>query len=181
MCKKIVVETDVTSRTGKYLYSDMYFEAGKFKDIKMNLEIEKKSKTHYHGILNKLVRYPVIGIVAAICRLALSIIHIFGHLMAAAVTHKKGHLYHATKGFLEMQRAIIESIPVIGRIFAFLYSYEPGPTNGYYINERLHSYEINGDYWWLMKIYNPKTPDPIDSHNNLWVNVQDQKYRYIRA
>lgn len=179
MCKKIVVETDVESFTGKYLYSDMYFEAGKLIKENDSYKIEKKAKAHYHGILNRLVKYPIIGIVAGICRFALSIIHVLGHTLAAIVTQKKGHLYHASKGILEMQRSIVESIPLFGRIFAYTYNYEPGKND--IVNETLHMYESNQDHWWFMKIYNPQNADKIDLHNNLWDGFYNQNYRYIKA
>lgn len=186
-----VFETSVTSPTGKYLYSDRFFEAGELKIEKLQkrpffsrsdekFTVEKKAISHYHGILNKLVRYPVIGILAAISRLGLSVIHIIGHTFAALITQKKGHLFHALKGGCELLRSSIEIIPIFGRMFTCLYSFEPGTDKDYYLSSGVHAYNINDSQFWLMKIYNPNHPDMIDTANKLWEDPYKPK-SYIKG
>ena len=195
MCFKIVVETNVGSISGKYLYSDMFFEAGEVHIKKHKskekgvgdleeVNIIKKSKTHYHGILNRIIRIPAIGVVAAICKFALCILHILGHLLAALITQKRGHLYHTVKGTCEALRSSIEIIPFIGRIFTWTYSFSPNP-NIYYVhqNKKIEEkifYNENTSHWWMMKIYNQQKPDLIDKHNNLW-NGLNKTLHYIKA
>jgi len=136
----MVWETNVESFTGKYLYSD--FATGK----------AEKDTT-----LNTLVKIPFVGIVAGVARVALGLIHSIGHLLAALVTFKKGHLFHASKGVCEILRGVIESIPLIGRIFANSYNSAP-----------LCDFEEGGRSWWMIKIYNPDKPDGLDQWMDNW-------------
>lgn len=132
----MVWETNVESFTGKYLYSD--FAIGKAKK---------------DTALNNLVQIPLIGIAAGITRVALGLIHTVGHLLGALFTFKKGHLFHASKGACEILRGIIETIPVIGRLFA---------------NQYNSSEDGNARSWWMIKIYNPKKPDGLDKWMDNW-------------
>jgi len=146
----MVVETDVKSVTGKLLYSD-------FKVI------HDENGTHLNeSPLSTAVKFPVVGIAAAVGRVALGIIHTLGHLFAAMVTLKKGHLFHAAKGACETLKGIFEAIPLAGRIHAFGFNLQNGHRP-----------------FWMMKIYNPKQPDEVDHTMKLWTEFPE-KY-YIRA
>lgn len=149
----MIVETNATSWTGDYLYSD--FATGKG---------EKNSA------LNDIAQIPIVGIGAGFIRIALGIIHTVGHLLAAAYTGNKGHLFHAAKGICEALRGCIEAIPIIGRIFAHLYTlsfFGAGTEAHYYADQRS---------WWMMKIYNPNQPDGLDKWMNNWINYPQQYY-----
>ncbi len=145
----MVWETNVESFTGEYLYSD--FAVGK----------GEKDTT-----LNSLTQVPVVGIVAGVARVALGVIHTIGHLLAALFTLKKGHLFHAAKGACEILRGIIESIPIIGRIFANL------------CNASYDADEGNRS-WWIIKIYNPEKPDGLDQWMDNWEDFP--KYFYVKS
>jgi len=140
-----IIETETESYTGKYLYGD--FVGDEDDDILTTP-------------LNTCSKIPFIGIVAGITRAALGIIHVIGHVFAAAVTRDKGHLYHALKGSCEVLRGLIESIPVIGRIFSnLMLRLDGGDAFGRY---------ATGRSWMCIKIYNPKKPDGLDQVMNLW-------------
>lgn len=147
----MVWETDVESETGKGLYSDFATGNG-----------EKDTQ------LNQLVRIPFIGIVAGLARIALGIIHTVGHLVGALLTFKKGHLFHAAKGSCEILRGVIETIPVIGRIFAYSFSSTAEFDFGH-----------GGRSWWMIKIYNPQKPDGLDQFMNWWKEYP--KCYYVKA
>lgn len=138
----MVWETKVESLTAKYLYSD--FATG----------LGEKDST-----LNNLVKIPILGIAFGVARVALGAIHTLGHLFAALLTLKKGHLFHASKGAAEMLRGLIEAIPIFGRIFAN--SYNATPAYDYY-HEGSRS-------WWMIKIYNPDKPDGLDEWMSNWI------------
>lgn len=147
----IVVESNAESWTGKFLYSDFAVQDG----------IVRKN-----SLLNDLVQIPVIGIVAGITRMALGIIHCICHLYAYAISGNNGHLYHTNKGLAEILRGTIETIPVIGRIFANLYM----PMSA------------NGRCWWMIKMYNPDKPDGLDRYMDRWVQFQQFGPQfYVRA
>lgn len=133
----IVVKANIESFTGKYLYSD--FATGKG---------EKDSA------LNIAAKIPLVGVVAGVVRIALAIIHTVGHLFAALVTFKEDHLWHAAKGACELLRGLIETIPIIGRIFANCFNYDD------------KDYDCRS--WWMIKIYNPEKPDGLDLWMNNW-------------
>jgi hypothetical protein len=139
----MVIETDVESLTGNYLYSD--FATGK----------GEKDST-----LNSMVQFPVVGIAAGVARVALGIVHTLGHLFAALLTLKKGHLFHASKGACEILRGAIETIPIIGRIFANLFNSTIACDD---LDEGNRS-------WWMIKIYNPNKPDGLDKWMDNWSN-----------
>lgn len=107
----IVCETSIKSYTGEYLYSDSWVEWSA-RDLK------GRDLTW----LNESARYLGLGILAGIARIALGVIHTFGHLILAALTREKGHLFHAAKGGCEIFRGLIEAIPIIGRIFVHYYN-----------------------------------------------------------
>lgn len=146
----MVWETDVESFTGKYLYSD--FATGK----------AEKDCT-----LNTLVKIPFVGIAAGVARVALGIIHTVGHLLGALFTFKKGHLFHASKGACEILRGVIESLPIIGRIFANTYNFVP-----FYDPDGVRT-------WWMIKIYNPNKPDGLDQWMDNWSTFP--KCYYVKA
>lgn len=156
----IVVETKTESWTGPYLYSDY---------------VEHKQVP----CLNCFAKVPLLGNIAGIIRMALSIIHIVGHLLAACVTWDKGHLIHAAKGCTEFLRGLIESIPIVGQIFAQCYNpghdwcfwNDPGFENGDpdYTPEQSAS-------WWMIKIYNPQKPDYLDNGMSKWANFPKEYY-----
>lgn len=104
MFEPSVSSSDVNSFTGKYLYSD--FVTGGEKE----------------NILNSWAKIPVIGIAVCVAKVALGIIHTFGHLFAALFTLKKGHLFHASKGACETLKATIGALPIVGRIFVNCYN-----------------------------------------------------------
>ncbi len=141
----MVIETDVESFTGKYLYSDFATGRG-----------EKDST------LNSLAKIPFVGIAAGIARVALGILHTIGHLFAALFTLQKGHLFHAAKGACEILRGVIESTPIVGRIFANSYNS---------VSITFTDFDDEGDRsWWMIKIYNPNKPDGLDLWMNDWKN-----------
>jgi hypothetical protein len=76
---------------------------------------------------------------------------------------------HAAKGSCEALRGGIETIPIIGRIFANFYNsrplYDP-------VNEGART-------WWMIKIYNPQQPDGLDHWMNLWQGFPQAFY--VRA
>jgi hypothetical protein len=146
-----VIETNAGSYTGYVLYSD-YIDSG------------PSGKYHQDTCLNQAAQIPFIGIAAGVCRMALSVIHIIGHLIAAAITRNNGHFYHALKGACEMIRGGIESLPGVGRIFAWAYNF---PSLGdFYPTEE----PTIVSSWWMIKIYQPNNRDSLDKHNKCWVN-----------
>jgi hypothetical protein len=138
----MVLETTAESWTGEYLYSDFSTSA-------------QRKGCEKDTTLNGLVKIPLLGNVAAVGRIALGIIHVIGHLLAAAVTFNKGHLFHASKGVCEIFRGVIEAIPLIGRIFANFYNSIPIEMS-------------EARCWWMIKIYNPNKPDGLDHYMNQW-------------
>lgn len=144
-----IFTTKVQSWTGKMIYSDTYAEISTHNQL-------RKCKV---PLLNRLAAYPIIGIVAGIIRIALSIIHIIGHLAAALLAKdKKGHLYHVIKGGAELLRGVIEATPILGRIFVWKYDV---PKPFYYTKTR-HRGERTYAFF-LIKMYNPDKPDDIDN------------------
>lgn len=147
----IVVENNTPSFTGKYLYSDFAIENG---------------VTLKNSMLNHLSQVPFIGILAGVMRIALGIIHSIGHLFAYLLSLNKGHLYHVAKGGCEILRGGIESIPLIGRIFSWLYIF---PSR-------------NARCWWMIKLYNPNSPDGLDRFMRNWASWQFyNNHLYFRA
>ncbi|NDB84622.1 MAG: hypothetical protein EB127_18250 [Alphaproteobacteria bacterium] len=140
-----VYTTRVTSFTGPWLYSDWGYRIDDFQQ-------KEKQDTK----LNRFARIPMVGIVAGIVRIALGVIHTIGHLLAALVNLDKGHLLHAGKGGCELLRGIIESIPIIGRIFANAYSPD---IDMYYASSKDQRYCHS---LWLMKIKDPQNLDIVD-------------------
>jgi hypothetical protein len=138
---QVVVETTIESWTGPFLYSDYSTENGQADYPRFYAQ---------DSLLNKAVRLPFVGIFAGITRVALGIIHSFGHLIAASLTFKKGHLFHALKGGCETVRGLIEFLPIIGRLFAYSMSTFSLEEDG------------EGRRWWMMKIFNPRKIDGID-------------------
>ena len=134
----VVIETRVRSWTGQYFYSDAIHHD--YKKDPTSIIVEP--------LLNKLAGMNVIGIAAGLSRMALAVIHSIGHLFAALLTFKMGHVVHVAKGACEFLRGFIEAIPFIGRKFAEVYY-------------------CHGE-WWIIKIYNPDTPDTLDDFARKW-------------
>ena len=126
-----IVKTDVTSITGKWLYSD---------PSAMPLNSDAPN---IRPALNGLATIPVIGSFFAIARIALGIIHSIAHLFAALFTLKKGHLFHAAKGACEILRGLCEIVPVFGSIL-------------YFVHIPITVKDMPSYKFWMMKIYNPK-------------------------
>ncbi len=163
-----IYRTNITSLTGPYFYSDQAFGIQKFLDIDLTITRSREEFKHigsYDKIqdpaLNKLARIPLLGLVAGIVRIALGVIHILGHLLAAPFAREQGNLGHAAKGGCEILRGVIESIPIIGRIFANTYSPDPHTAKS-----RL-GISCSGNYF-IMKIYNASRPDTLDQYSNNW-------------
>jgi hypothetical protein len=154
---RYIVETDVNSWTGPYLYSDFAYQQNQ----------QNVPSVVMDSTLNKWARQPIIGIIAGIARMALAIIHTIGHLLAAGVTLQQGHLYHALKGCCEFLRGVIEATPIVGRVFSHYYSSIPANGNA----ERS---------WWIMKIFNPQHPDALDQIMHAWAGLANSP-NYIRA
>lgn len=141
----IVVETKTKSWTGPYFYSD-----------KIHWEHEiGHSAIESQPQLNELAKTSVIGIAAGAIRMILAIIHNTGHLLAAVVTFDKGHLVHIGKGSCEFLRGLIEAIPFAGRKFA-------------------REYNVSGE-WWIIKIYNPDSPDSLDHYADNWRTLRQNR------
>lgn len=171
-----VVETKAPSWSGRFLYSDC--SVGKPDYVTID------DKTEHDTFLNKWSRIAFIGIFAGIARVAIAIIHTLGHLFAACFTRQKGHLFHAAKGASELLRGLLEAIPVGGRIFAS--AYNPVGCGRSTVEPDLE----RGRTWWILKIYNPASPDAFDCWMNNWRPSHDSKgqlpyteggSRYIKA
>lgn len=122
-----VVQSYNTSLLGPYLYSDCCTgipnaDAYSYGDITRDKFNSLKNEYEQDTFLNNVAKIPLLGCLAGVVRIALALFHILGHLIAAAVTQSKGHLYHAAKGACELLRGLIESIPVFGQIFSYMYS-----------------------------------------------------------
>ena len=143
LLRGIVVESRTPSFLGSYFYSDkIYYDEVytlQHGDVAIQLQ----------PLLNEASTITIIGIAAGLTRMALAIIHNIGHFFAFIVTWNKGHLIHIAKGSCEFLRGLIEAIPFIGRSFA-------------------NSYYQNGT-WWMIKIYNPDSPDSLDRAQKNWV------------
>lgn len=140
----LIIETDVTSWTAKWLYSDSLCY-GSSDDIDVP-----------HPLLFNLSYIPVIGILTSLTRLVLGVLHTLGHLIAYAITKNKGHQIHAIKGSIEILYAFIESIPLVGRIYLL----------ALYLNEQsllIGPFDTRPQFLIRsFKIYNPKKLDAID-------------------
>lgn len=146
------------SWTGNIIYSDSY-------------HVEKccDPDTNDLPLLNRLARIPVIGRLAGIARVAISIIHIVGHAIAALVLWDKQHLPHVAKGATELVRGLIESIPIVGFIFALKYDrgpmidgfdeHEHNKISAYH--ENCNKNEYRKSRFFLIKIYNPNQIDQL--------------------
>lgn len=96
--KKVTAEEQTPKKPKKFIFAE-----------------EKIPKAPF---LNRLSRWPVIGRIAGVCRAALAVVHIGGHLGAAVIYRDKGHLFHVIKGVAELAHGIVEATPLIGFIFA---------------------------------------------------------------
>lgn len=162
----IVVETTEINLLGSFFYSDC--------SVGNPENNSAKGKMEQVPVLNKLSRIPVMGIFMGIARIALAIIHSLGHLFIFCVRPTKGHLFHAAKGACELLRGIIEAMPLIGRIFASIYN----PTGCG--RAKLDADHESGRTWWILKIYNPRKPDPVDRWMVNWYPRKDDHGRPIR-
>ncbi len=140
----IVVESRISSRTGQYLYSGH--------------AVDGDGNITQNTFLNNLAYVPVLGILAGVARIALGIIHVLGHLVAALFTlNGKGHLYHAAKGGCEIIRGLIEALPIIGNIVSCIHG-------GCGQSDR--------SSWWMIKMYNPDHPDGVDRSTGCYVDFK---------
>lgn len=142
--KCFVVATDVESWTGPYLYGDCATVINRVGLLE-----------HQTNSLNKLSRIPLVGIIASIGRVVLAVLHIIGHAFLALVTQNKGHLYHAAKGMVEIKSGLLDAVPILGRLRAYV-AYHDG------------SHFSPTSHWDCIKIYNPNNPDLVDIENGLW-------------
>ena len=109
MCKFTNISCD--SWTGQILYSDIHVDLVDDDNIPTGYAKER----HF---LNNMTYIPVIGSLAGVARIALAVVHILLHFLAAVFTCNWDHLAHVVKGSAELLRGIIETIPVVGTIFA---------------------------------------------------------------
>jgi hypothetical protein len=109
-----------------------------------------------HAFSDYLAVIPVIGTAVGIIKIAFAALHMLSHSSALVFTLDRRHFAHLAKGLCELSKAIIQSIPIIGNIFAYLWI---GRLNG---------------KWWMIKIYNPKSPDSLDIHANYWKSLRQQ-------
>lgn len=147
------VTTKTESITGKYLYSDTYAEIPKVLSDTWWVRYER-------SFLNACAAIPFIGPLAGAARCALAIIHIIGHLFAALIFWDSGHLVHALKGCAEWLRGGIEIMPVLGRLFVWLYDapgYERFPCF-----RMPYGHPVERWSFFLIKIHHPDKPDKID-------------------
>lgn len=144
-----VVKTDVNSITAPYLYSDYCYKVA-----------PNSEPLIQDPLLNQWARIPLIGIIAGLARKTLALIHIAGHLACAVATLEKGHLFHALKGGCEFVRGHIESLFLIGRIFSWVFSTPPNYWN--------KEHYTGSQSWWIVKIFNPNSPDDLDRYNQYW-------------
>ncbi len=138
----VVVETNTKSLTGPLFYSD-----------KMHDEFQ--SFTVQHHLLDYLATVPILGVVAGVIRVVLSLFHIIAHTVLAICTRDKGHGYHVAKGACEFLRGLIQSIPIVGHKFT-------------------RWYNQHGE-WWIIKIYNPDAPDSLDEYSNKWNSIKENR------
>ena len=181
LLRGMVVQTDKESWTGKYIYSDFYYEAVRDEvfwrsptsDTSYYRQMEDSGHViHYdmlglaaicqNSTLNEMAKIPILGIAAGVIRSALSVIHILAHLFVAFAKRERGHVYHALKGGCEFIRGIIESLPIIGRIFSYIYC----KKISYFFSSTMREFKTHS--WWILKIYNPNKPDLLDRYANNW-------------
>ncbi len=89
-----------------------------------------------------------------VTRIALAVFHIVSHTFAAVLYREHGHFYHVAKGGAELIRGIIETLPIIGRLF--VWNFDARLT----VNSCARQ-KINYN-WFMVKINNPEKPDFID-------------------
>lgn len=140
----VIVGSTTESITGPYLYSH-------------TRQVNDDANIKYETCLNKFTKILILGSLGGIVRVALAIFHSIGHGIAYIVTGKKGHKYHAIAGLCHLLRGIIETLPIIGQIFANLYGKR---------DERS---------WWMIKMYNPKKPDNFD------IGLEQYSFYYSRV
>ena len=144
------LETTCTSWTGKFLYSDTYEYAGNPYD-----RTDDDKDKRVLPALNIFEAIPFVGVAGGLVRMALAIIHMIGHAIAACVCWNKGHLYHAAKGGTELLRGFIAAIPLFGVKFVWEQDgiWKCPPT-------RNSSYEHKNAF--LIRIKNPNQVGRID-------------------
>ena len=197
-----VVESTAKSWTAPYLYSDSsigipYFAAYEkvngapvpnretpSKNVTLTQEQAIDLAKQYEKIptLNSLAKLPFIGIVAGVSRMALAVIHSIGHGVAYLITKDKGHLYHAAKGGCEFLRGLIEALPIIGRIFANLYAPKAIHYSKYEMLDWDNNTSLGGDRtWWMIKMYDPNSPDNLDRWTNDWSGYPEHYPLYMKV
>jgi hypothetical protein len=146
----MILTTRSESWTGKILYSDAYAE------IPANDYDALDPSNDERPVLNQLAAVPILGYLAAVARIALSLIHIMGHTFAACVFRDRGHFCHVAKGGAELLRGIVEILPVFGRIFSWAYDAKQPSCH------RCDAQGVKKISCFLIKIRNPDKLDKID-------------------
>ena len=136
-------QTNILSFTGKYLYSDQTWTNLPSPQDNTKYDLNVKTTT-----LNKIENFPIFGMIISVAKIALAIFHCSYHLIQAAKTKNMGHLYHARKGGLEILRALIVLLPIVGRI----YVWKMGPPSS---PDALKKPITNGSYVFLMRLEYP--------------------------
>jgi hypothetical protein len=145
-----ILKTNCGSLTGNLLYSDTYAKTKGLYDSGPSIYVMPT--------LNTLAAIPLLGPLAGILRVALAIIHMIGHTVAALIFWNTGHFCHVAKGGTELLRGVIEMIPIVGRLFAWFYDARAPliPTSQ---SSTKYSYS-----WFILKISNPFLCDEIDRY-----------------
>lgn len=139
------------SLTGKLLYSDTYIQFPK-------ADSQEKMKMQM-PLLNKLAAMPFIGHFSGIFRSLFAVVHIAVHLVLALFYWEREHLAHVVKGCAEFVRGIIETLPFVGRLFAWTYGPPAFPLK--FLNSKRAKSEEEARCF-LVKITNPDKLDKLD-------------------
>ncbi len=144
LLKGIVIETKLSSWSGKILYSDTVHHAEHYEDHSLMVQ---------YSDLDYIASVPIVGVAAGITRVALAVLHMLNHTLALIFTFDSRHCIHLAKGGCEFLKGLIQSIPIAGHLFT-------------------RSWMKNNGEWWIMKIYNPDEPDTLDKHAILWQTLK---------
>ncbi len=144
LLKGIVIETKLPSWSGKILYSDTVHHAEHYEDHSLMVE---------YSNLDYIASVPIVGVAAGITRVALAVLHMLNHTLALIFTFDSRHCIHLAKGGCEFLKGLIQSVPIVGHLFA-------------------RSWMENEGEWWIIKIYDPDKPDTLDAHANFWQTLK---------
>lgn len=156
----IVIENTLPlTWTGELLYSDKDYDY-----LGKNIITGKMMIEESYPFSDYLAMIPIIGIAAGITRIAFAALHMLNHSLAFVFSLDRRHFAHLAKGLCELFKAAIQSTPIIGNIFAYLWVCK-----------------LKG-FWWMIKIYNPNSPDSLDIHADYWRSLkQNRPTAYITA